>query len=233
MKGLFTMGNQTSLPRRFVNTSRGLALVAGGAIALQGSSGATLTAGAAQGSTTSPAYFNWDPANAAGTSMLVRSEHGVSFSYSTSGLAPGHVVTVWVVVFNNPAACATRPCTPADMGAGNPAAEGDFLWGGGHVIGGSGRANFGGHLRVGDVSGSGLAEVGGTALGLLNPMTAEIQLALHSHGPAVPGQVLKSQLTSFLGGCQVFLGPDGIADGPEDMPVNVGECSTFQGSVHQ
>ena len=151
----------------------------------------------------------------------------------TSGLPAGQVVTVWVVVFNNPAACATHPCTFADMGEGNPAAQGDFLYGGGHIIGGSGTGNFGGHLRAGDVSGSGLAEIGGTALGLIDPFTAEIQLALHSHGPAVSGQVLKAQLTSFLGGCQQFLGPDGIADGPEDMPDAVGECSTFQGSIHR
>jgi len=226
------MGNQASLPWRLVKTSKGLALVAGAAMALQGSGRTTLIAGPAPMST-SPAYNFWDPANAAGTSTLVRTSHGVSFTYKTDGLTPGQVVTVWVVVFNNPDACATRPCTFADMGAGNPAAESDFLWGGGHVIGGSGTGSFGGHLRMGDASGSGLAEIGGTAVGLLNPLTAEIQLALHSHGPAVPGLVLKAQLTSFLGGCQVFLGPDGIADGPEDMPVNVGECSTFQGSIHQ
>ena len=71
------------------------------------------------------------------------------------------------------------------------------------------------------------------AVGLLNPQTAEIQLALHSHGPAGSGQVLKAQLSSFLGGCLVFLGPDGIADGPEDMPDAAGECSTFQYSVHE
>jgi hypothetical protein len=70
-------------------------------------------------------------------------------------------------------------------------------------------------------------------VGLLNPLTADVQLALHSHGPAGSGQVLKAQLSSFLGGCQTFLGPDGIADGPEDMPVAVGECTTFQYSNHQ
>jgi hypothetical protein len=167
-----------------------------------------------------------------GTSMLVRTPNGISFTYQTSGLPAGQAVTLWVVVFNNPDACATDPCTVADMG--NAAAQGDFLFGGGHVIGGSGRGNYGGHLAVGDTSGSGLAEIGGTSLGLIDPFTAEIQFALHSHGPAVPGQTLKAQLSSFLGGCEVFLGnADGIADGPEDIPVNVGECVTFQSSVHQ
>jgi len=163
---------------------------------------------------------------------LVRTEAGVSFTYQTSSLPAGQVVTVWIVVFNNPENCATRPCqAPADVD--NPAVHADFLYGGGHLIGGSGRGNFGGHLQVGDASGSGLAELGGPAVGLLNPFTAEVILALHSHGPAASGQVLKAQLSSFLGGCQTFLGPNGIADGPEDMPVAVGECSTFQYSIHQ
>jgi hypothetical protein len=166
-----------------------------------------------------------------GSSQLVRTPAGVSFTYHTSGLVPGQAVTLWVVVFNNPGACATSPCTFADMS--NPAAQGDFLYGAGHVIGGSGRGNFGGHLAAGDISGSGLAEVGGSALGLIDPSTAEIQLALHSHGPAVPGRTLKAQLSSFLGGCDTFLGNEGIADGPEDIPDEVGECVTFQISVHQ
>jgi hypothetical protein len=226
------MNTQIRRQWRLPRTYGWLTLIAVATLAL-GLHGSARVIAAGSQRTTSPAYWFWDPVNAAGTSTLVRSENGVSFTYKTSSLPPGQVVTVWVVVFNNPSACATHPCTFADMGPGNPAARSDFLYGGGHVIGGSGTGNFGGHLRVGDASGSGLAEIGGPALGLLNPMTAEIQLALHSHGPAVPGQVIKAQLTSFLGGCQQFLGPDGIADGPEDMPVNVGECSTFQGSIHQ
>jgi len=166
-----------------------------------------------------------------GSSMLVRTTSGISFTYQTTGLVPGQAVTLWVVVFNNPAACATSPCTFADMP--NPAAQGDFLHGAGHVIGATGDGNFGGHLAVGDTSGSGLAEIGGTAVGLIDPFTAEILFALHSHGPAVPGRTLKSQLSSFTGGCEIFLGADGIADGPEDIPDEVGECVTFQLSVHQ
>lgn len=209
----------------------GAALAGGLALSLQVSAAGMPAFRASEHITTSPVYWFWDFTTAAGSSTLVRTENGVSFTYKTEGLHPRHVVTVWVVVFNNPEHCATDPCTPADMA--NPDVNGDFLYGGGHVIGGSGRGNFGGHLRVGDTSGSGLAEIGGTATGLLYPATAEIHLALHSHGPAVPGQVLKAQLSTFLGGCVTLLGPDGLADGPEDMPTAVGECTTFQGAVHQ
>jgi hypothetical protein len=212
--------------RRSVRVATVVVFIAAGAQALQVS-----VAGMNRASdrrTISPIYWLSDEV---GTSMLVRSESGVSFTYHTSGLVPGQAVTLWVVVFNNPAACATHPCTFNDMP--NPDAEGDFLFGGGHVIGGTGTGNYGGHLAVGDVSGSGLAEIGGPALGLLDPFTAEIHLALHSHGPAVPGRTLKAQLSSFLGGCEIFLGNDGIADGPEDIPDEVGECVTFQESIHQ
>ena len=45
------------------------------------------------------------------------------------------------------------------------------------------------------------------------------------------GQDLKSQISTFVGGCifpDTFLGPDGIADGPEDVPVDPHYCSTIQ-----
>jgi hypothetical protein len=42
-----------------------------------------------------------------------------------------------------------------------------------------------------------------------------------------------AQLSSFLGGCEIFLGNDGIAYDPEDIPDEVGECLTFQESIHQ
>jgi hypothetical protein len=51
-------------------------------------------------------------------------------------------------------------------------------------------------------------------------------MAIHSHGPAVPGQTLKAQLSSFLGGCNILLD---VADFPDE----VGECVTFQSSIHQ
>jgi len=184
--------------------------------------------------TTSPVYWTWDSATVLGESAVVRNENGVSGVFQTSNLPAGGAVTLWFGVFNNPAACATHPCTPAD--ADNPAVQADFLWGGGHVVGASGKGTFAGYLPVGDVSGSAFIEFGipQAAVGLLDPWNAEIILLLHSHGPALTGQTLKYQLTSFLGGCDVFLGgADGFADGPGDIPTDVGQCATFQTSTHQ
>jgi hypothetical protein len=139
---------------------------------------------------------------------------------------------MWFIVINNPEECNSTPCSVADV-LFNQQAQGDFLFGAGHVIGASGQANFGGSLKVGDVSGSGKAEIGLPAVGLLDPRGAEVHLALHSHGPALTGQMLQYQISSFLGGCEVFLGNEfGIADGPDAVPSSEGECSTIQASVH-
>jgi hypothetical protein len=190
--------------------------------------------GGADRRTTSPVYWTWDSATVLGRSALVRNKNGVSATFETSELPPGQAVTLWFGVFNNPAACATQPCTPAD--AGNPEVKADFLWGGGHLVGASGNGAFAGHLAVGDASGSVFIEFGApqAAIGLLDPWNAQVILLLHSHGPALTGQALKDQLTSFLGGCDLFLGgADGFADGPADIPRNVGECATFQTSTHR
>jgi hypothetical protein len=183
-------------------------------------------------------FWIWDignPSALTGTSTLERTETGISAVMQTSELSPGHAMTLWFIVFNNPGACATSPCSIADL-LTNPAAQGDFLLAAGNIVGGNGRANFGGHLQVGDIRGSGFIEIGmpELAVGLLNPFGAEVHLAVHSHGPALSGQDLKAQISSYLGGCQMFLGNQyGIAQGPQDVPTEPGQCATIQASVYQ
>jgi hypothetical protein len=195
----------------------------------------TVAADSAERST-QPVVQIWD-GTPLGNSTLVRTDSGISASYHSSGVPAGQAVTLWFVVFNNPAAC-TGPCGAVDLFF-NPAAEGDFLVGAGHVIGGSGQANFGASLQVGETSGSAFAEIGmpERSIGLTNPRGAQVALLLHSHGPKLSGEALASQMSSFTGGCQVFQGDlempgSGLADGPEDVPDAIGECSTIQASVH-
>lgn len=193
--------------------------------------GPAASGAAAEHVSTSAVHWTWDPVTVLGTSHLVRTEAGISASLRSSGMPAGQAVTMWFVVFNYPEFCASRPCGEADIP--NPAVKFDALYAGGHVIGGSGRANVGGRLAVGDTSGSLFTEQGMPAAGLLNPLGAQVVLMLHLHGPASTGQLLKAQISSFLGGCETFLGPGGVADGPEDVPVAAGECSTITISVHQ
>ena len=53
---------------------------------------------------------------------------------------------------------------------------------------------------------------------------------MHSHGPALTGEELKAQISSYTGGCETFLGNQyGIAQGPQDVPMAPHECSTIAG----
>lgn len=151
-------------------------------------------------------------------------------------------MTLWFIVFNNPELCGVEPnigsdyCTPLDLGL-EADAKGDFFFASGHVIGKSGKGNFGGHLNVGDMSGSGLAEMMGCqdcTPGLIDSEKALVVLAIHDHGPAQTGQTLKEQIGSFLGGCVGdFNGNEfGFATGEQDLPDAEGECSTIQFSPH-
>lgn len=210
-----------------------ISLVLAGVMALVVGVGVAWAAAADR--TTSNAFWTWDPSGSAGVSTLVRTDAGISATYKTQDLPSGQAITMWFIVVNNPEACNSSPCSIEDV-LFNEAAQGDFLIGAGNVIGGSGVGNFGGSLKVGDSSGSGFAEIGmpERAIGLLNPRGAEVHLALHSHGPALSGQTLKSQISSFTGGCAVFLGNQfGIADGPEAVPSEEGQCSTIQASIHR
>ena len=176
-----------------------------------------------------PVFQTYD-GQVVGTSKVVRTKHGITAQIKTTGLTAGHAMTMWIIFFNNPDACAGDVCDPAVDGA-NAEAGFDFHYASGHVVNGN-KTTLSGHLRAGETSTSGGVEVGGSAVPLLNPFGAQVWLAVHSHGPAQTGQTLKEQMSSFLGGCDVLLGPGGIAALEEHVPVNDGECSTFQLAMH-
>lgn len=183
--------------------------------------------------TTASVYPWWVRENPVGVATLIRDSSGLTAIVHTSGLPPGQAVTLWFIVINKPENCSTSPCAlPADVFAATT--EGDFHLGNGHVIGNNGTATFAGRLNVGETAGSGRIEIGmGPANPLTNPFGAEVVLALHVHGPAQQGAALHSQISTYLGGCETFLGPNGFASGPEDVPTAQGECSTTQLSLHR
>jgi len=148
---------------------------------------------------------NSTPLPAAG-SQLIRGKDAVFMTLNTRALNPNWVYTVWFGIFNNPSACATRPCSGADFA--NPAVMGSRVNGGGRIIGDDGAAAYGSFLGIGDTA------FAFDGPGLLDPKHAEIHLVVRSHGPALAGPALMAQLTTFNGGC------------PPNMCVNV------QVSVH-
>jgi hypothetical protein len=166
----------------------------------------------------------------AGTSKLVRTGSGVSYRVSTTGLEPGTVHTLWMVIFNEPENCTDPGCGNDDLF--NPAATPDLAYGAGTIIGGAGRATFAGHRNEGDNTGSIMQEwLSLPEPGLVDTREAEIHFVVHSHGPKIPGLV-DEMLHSFNAGC----GPN-FVDGLPPVPESLGThgpntCQDVQFAVH-
>ena len=83
-----------------------------------------------------------------GVTKLKRTTNGLTAAFRTNGLTAGHVVTLWIMFFDNPEAC-TEPyaCNP-DLDVGKPGVRFDFHYAGGRIVN---RATMtvSGHVRVG------------------------------------------------------------------------------------
>lgn len=122
-----------------------------------------------------------------GWSTLRTGGEGAHMTMHTTGLAAGHTVTVWWVIFNRPAACShpeALRCGPGDLPpfGGDDSAQTALLYAAGHQVGGSGRGDFAGSLRTGDTQGA-LWDPG-----LTNPTGADIHLVVRDHGMLTPQQ---------------------------------------------
>lgn len=126
---------------------------------------------------------------------LVTNDKGASLQVQTSGLTPGHALTVWWVIFNYPENCSGGVCGMDDAfpPPGNIAAGASVSYAAGHVIGGSGKGNFGAHISAG-------GDAAPWTMGLVKPRTAEYHFVLRDHGPAIPG-IVNEQINTAGGGC--------------------------------
>jgi len=86
---------------------------------------------------------------------------------------------------------------------------------GGLVVGKNGKANFSVNKSVGEI--------------FDNPLTAEIHLALRTHGPAIPGMI-DEQTGTMDGGCT-----SGFPSGPGLHPDSdvEGYCANIQVAIHE
>ncbi len=107
------------------------------------------------------------------SSTLVRTDDGVTMTFSTSGLDPG-AYTVWWAIGEGP---------------------NSVLWATGHIVGGDGVGNFAAHLEEGNPPGEVLF-----GDGLINARDDEVSLVLRFHGVPIPGQI-DEQRTEVFGGC--------------------------------
>ncbi len=128
------------------------------------------------------------------SALLLKAPEGASMILETSGLEPGHAVTVWFVAIQSPQNCKANPCTPVEaMGMPaemNPVAANA----GGTVVDAEGRIRVQGFLPVGDVPGN----LFGTTFSA--PESSEYHLVVHDHGPLIP-DLAADQISSYRGGC--------------------------------
>ena len=135
--------------------------------------------------TTSDVTLISDPSMVVGTSTLTRTESGISFTLQTTGLEPGHAVTIWWMVVNPDGGVAV-------------------LYAAGHVVDEDGTAEFGGYLQVGDSTGALPVGTMVTDTSLEDALDATVYLVVRDHGPAKPGLV-NQQIHTF-GVCN----PEGV-----------------------
>jgi len=179
------------------------------------------------------AYWWWgDPA---GTSRIVRTDNGISGNISVhlgneSGSAKGLAITLWIVIFNNPGACAVPNMCGDDADFGNPDVMPDVVHGGGNVVGASEKTTIGFHYETGENKGS-IADIfflprndEGEGFGLLNSRGAEVHYVIRFHGPVDPA-AMPAQIHSYGGGCIDFA-PYGFPfpSGPDELYLGLGQC---------
>lgn len=159
------------------------------------------------------------------SATLVRNDNGFSYNFRAMSLLPGHAYTLWVVVVDNPAACASHPCTGGDVLL-NAGTGGQVFYGTGGVAGASGRAAFSGRVNEGELEGW-LAN-----RALTDARSAEIHLVLNDHGPKLSAH-MPDMIKTYRGGCadsSPFPGifpPTAIADGS----AGPNTCLLYQSAI--
>jgi len=163
-----------------------------------------------------------------GTSTLHRNKNNITVNFKTDGLIPGHAVTLWWVIWNNPENCTTPyQCTDVDFAIADQVNV-EILYAAGHVVGFNGQGNFSASLKENDNSGS-VNELMGLPIagGLLDAQKAEVHLVIRTHGPKIPGEV-NEQISSYVGGCD-----DPFLYAPFTFyPDAIGECADIIAAVH-
>ncbi|SDE66185.1 hypothetical protein [Limimaricola pyoseonensis] len=129
--------------------------------------------------------------------QLVSTAEGIAGEFSTQGLKPGHVYTMWVAILNQPENCemvSADHCTAGDVVGRADIVDSDVTYGDGAIAGADGSATFRTFVPAGALEGSWMGNA------LKDPMGAEVHFALHDHGPMIEGQ-LPEMLTTARAGC--------------------------------
>lgn len=166
--------------------------------------------------------------------------------------SPDTALTLWLVIFNNPGACATEPCSEADLGNPNVDtcilhATGSITNGGKAMLVASHYADAGGFGGAGDATEltgrhSCLFStfLGGDDAGLIDPLTAEVHSVVRSHGVPFDDEEdgdLLDQITNFDDGA-CFLFPqagdeDAVQAAQAALANGQNVCADAQFAIHQ
>jgi len=164
-----------------------------------------------------------------GTATLERTVNKIKVDYETTNLISDHCYTLWWVVWNNPKNCDTPgACGQSDFAIADQV-EVELMYATGLVADGSGLTKFSAELEVGNDSGSenalfGFPSAGGLQTG--KTFSAQVVVAVRSHGPAIPGKI-QEQIGSYIGGCT-----DPLAIAPfTEIPDQTGECGDIELAV--
>lgn len=155
---------------------------------------------------------------------LVRTENGLAYQLHAAELTPGNAYTLWLVVVNDPAACANVPCTAADIF--DPATDAQVRFAAGHVAGGAGRGTFAGAVQEGALTGWLPERTFADARGV------EVHLVVNDHGPMLP-EHMPGMIRTYRGGCSdaspfpPIFPPTALADG-EPGPNT---CRLYQAAI--
>lgn len=178
-------------------------------------------------------YFE-DGHPAGGVSLLMRDGDGISSKINATHLMPGAAYTYWWVVFNHPQNC-SAPCGEDDIFINGDPMQGlnvhqindvgiSVLGGNGEIANRGGRATFTGVLMEGDAGDLDVVIGPGGIFDfpwlLEDAMTAEVHIVIRNHGPALSGDALEGQLTTFAANC---IGLD---------PAGTFECRDEQFAIH-
>ena len=210
-----------------------------GATLLMLSAGPYVHAGPAQVDT-SDAYWFWF--EHVGSAKIVRTDTGISGNIRINvadyvAEPKGLTITLWVVIFNNPGKCLMKNACGDDADFGNADVMPDVVYGGGNVVGASGKATIGFHRKAGDNTGS-ISDIfflptdNGEGFGLRNPRGAEVHYVIRFHGPKDPA-AMPEQIQSYAGGC-VDWAPYGypFPTGPDDLYTGPGQCQDVIFAIH-
>lgn len=112
-------------------------------------------------------------------------------------------VSIWLVVINYPEACASMPCSEADIFGSLPAnpTKATVCYLTGQVVRMNGRAVFAGQMAAGSNHGCFFPE-DPNPYNLSDAARAEVHVVVQEHGAPLPGGAgLEEQVSQFLGGC--------------------------------